>query len=106
MPKLTPAMRDLLTKNDGCWACRKVNAGHKSWNCPEYPRDEAKVKKETVSIVDGHVVQLLEESESESDSSAYPSIPIISVEAMIQDTPIIAGINSGATVNLISEEIV
>ena len=93
LPKLTPAMRDLLTKNDGCWACRKVNAGHKSWNCPEYPRDEAKVKKETVSIVDGHVVQLLEESESESDSSAYPSIPIISVEATIQDTPIIAGID-------------
>jgi hypothetical protein len=34
MPKLTPALRAELIANNGCFRCRKQNAGHRAHNCP------------------------------------------------------------------------
>ena len=63
-------------------------------------------KSRWFSIVDGYVSSKSIEPEFESESeSSYSSVPIISVKAEIQGTPLEAGIDSGATINLISEEI-
>ena len=34
IPKLTPEMRDKLMANNGCFRCRKYNAGHLARDCP------------------------------------------------------------------------
>ena len=58
--KLSLEERKILDENNGCYACRKINAGHWSKDCPDFKRNkdnrETKVKRETVSIVDEYVV--------------------------------------------------
>ena len=61
--------------------------------------------------MDDYVVRVSNESvepefESESESSPYSSVPIISVKAEVQGTPLEAGIDSGATINLLDEKVV
>ncbi|KZT18016.1 hypothetical protein NEOLEDRAFT_1152831 [Neolentinus lepideus HHB14362 ss-1] len=41
LPKMTPAERDLLSKNKGCFKCRRINVDHVSTNCPNgYPNPD------------------------------------------------------------------
>src|SRR5579859_483656 len=95
--KLTDSERKYLDENNGCYWCRKINAGHMSRDCPDRIEAERKkeVKKESVSTLDA-VVQ------SESDSEY--SVPTINVDVEIQDRPIPAAlIDTGSTVNLIDK---
>ena len=40
--KITQAERDYLSKNNGCFFCRQINAGHMSPDCPELKEAEKK----------------------------------------------------------------
>ena len=106
-PKLTDEERKLLIENNGCFACRKVNAGHIAPNCPEFPQTRGAVKKEIVSIVNGYVVRhAVDTIESEPESS-YSSVPVVTVPIRIQNAEAInSGIDSGATINVISPRMV
>jgi hypothetical protein len=77
-----------------------VNAGHLSKDCPEFP----KVKKEVVSIIGEYVVhrQVSVNSDSESDPASHSSIPMITIPIKIRLAVVDAGVDSGATINLIS----
>lgn len=110
--KLTDEERVLLSQNNGCFKCRKINAGHMSYDCPEEKRGESSrstgaVKKEEVSIVDGYVVRRpVSPSELESESDFYSPIPIITIPTRIQRAVVSAGVDSGASVNVISPHVV
>ena len=101
--KLSDEEKELLDRNKGCYSCRKINAGHGSWNCPEYGRDDAhvNVKKEVVSIVDRYVVRQTI-SESDSESNAYHSVPVITIPTRIQSATVNSGVDCGASINVIS----
>ena len=114
--KLTQEERDILSANKGCFACRRVNAGHYYMDCPEYSGERrTSVKKEVVSIVDGYVVRRPAPDPSDNVSldndemepfDPYPSVPMITVPAKIQSAVVEAGVDCGASLNLISPDAV
>ena len=72
-PRLTDTEREKLRANNGCFTCRKMNAGHWSSDCPEKAKfaklkqTNVYVKKESVDVV-GEV----EEANELSDSYSCP----------------------------------
>ena len=79
--------------------CRKVNAGHVIRNCPELGNV---VNKEVVRIVDDYVVHRTIDDESEDSADPHPSVPIINLSAMIPNTILTIGVDSSATIRVIS----
>ena len=110
--KLTDEERALLRENNGCFKCRKINAGHMSYDCPEGRKGDSYrgadvVKKEEVSIVDGYVVRRpVSPSEMELESGPYLPVPIITVPTRIQQAAVRAGVDPGASINVISPRVV
>jgi hypothetical protein len=102
--KLTEEERTYLTRNRGCYNCRKINADHIALNCPDLPEALVKareVKKESVSAL-GAVV----ESDSDSEySRSCSSVPTIKIAMSIEDTDFPSSlVDCGATINLISSD--
>ena len=104
---ITDSERAYLRANNGCFWCRKINAGHMSNSCPEFltwkaAKDKASgVEKAKATVSEIAVVS--SESDSESD---YP-VPSIVLETEIQGS--IAEdslIDCGATVNLVDSNFV
>ena len=109
--KLTEEEKKLLVANKGCFLCRKINAGHIASNCPERKGSSTSnptqtVKREEVSIIDGYVVRHPVSSEFESESDSYSSVPIITVPTKIQQSIVHAGVDPGASINVISPRVV
>ena len=98
--KITDAERDYLRKNNGCFFCRKINAGHMSMDCPELKeaekKKEATAKKESVSAL-GAIV--------ESDSDSEYSRSTIKIATIIENTTMDPSlVDCGATISLISSD--
>jgi hypothetical protein len=112
--KLTDEDREILKTHNGCTNCRRVNVDHGWWNCPDKKSNTRidntidKSEKETNKVKKESVNQVIDSSstdESESDSE-YSSVPTIKIRATLQGTPIQGVTDSGATVNLLSSELV
>ena len=105
-PRLTDKEQELLDKNERCYAYRRIKARHMSYNCPDWKRgrtSKGHVKKEEVSIVDGYVVcRDISPSESDTETNAYSSVSVITVPTHIQEARVDSGVDSGATINVIS----
>ena len=104
-PKLSTRERTTLIANDGCFACRKINAGHVANDCPEFKdqKDNSKVKKE--SMVKEESVNDMSVVESESESP-YSSVPVITVPAEVQGVSVTALADCGASINVLSTDTV
>ena len=104
-PKLSTRERTTLIANDGCFACRKINAGHVANDCPEFKdqKDNSKVKKE--SMVKEESVNDMSVVESESESP-YSSVPVITVPAEVQGASVTALADGGASINVLSTDTV
>jgi hypothetical protein len=102
--KLTDAERQYLKDNKGCYRCREVNVNHVAANCPKFINRPANVvvkKEESVSQVSAIV------SEFESSESYPPSsIPPIPVSIEVDGIPAQSIPDTGATVNVLSEDLV
>ena len=99
----------MLRDNYGCFACRGVSAGHIAANCPYKDNHDVSDKpiKEEVAIVDGFVVtRTATTAESDTGSEHYHSVPIITVPTKIQRAVIRSGIDSGASINMITPKMV
>ena len=80
-PKLTDAEREVLVANNSCFKCRRVNAGHISYDCPKGRRASSttSIKREEVSIVDGYIVRRLSPEQDVESPPYYCSVPTIVV---------------------------
>jgi len=104
---ITDADRVYLRANDGCFWCRKINAGHISNSCPEFLAwKAAKEKGSSMERAKGTVSEIVvaaSESDSESD---YP-VPSIVFKTEIQGTSADNSmVDCGATVNLVDSKFV
>ena len=101
--KLTDTERDYLRRNNGCYFCRKINAGHMSNSCPDFIAWKATKEKKNQSGKDKATVSELVVVESDSDSE-YP-VPSIVLETELQGSTAKSSlIDCGAMVNLVDSE--
>jgi len=99
--KLSDDDRENLRNNNGCFWCRKINAGHIAKDCPDRLESERakEVKKESVSAL-GAVV----ESDPDSEYSCS-SVSTIKLATMIRNVEFPSSLaDCGATVNVISSD--
>jgi hypothetical protein len=106
--KLSDSDRRLLMENDGCFFCRKFNAGHKADTCPKRAKfleeKDAKAKEAKKESISALVV----ESDSDSEYSLRPkSVPTIKIVSRIAGTVFPSTlVDSGAMINVVSEDTV
>jgi hypothetical protein len=107
---LTDQEREFLHNNKGCFRCRRTNVDHIAPNCPERNGATARaskgpiVKMETLdAIVDGF--DSLDLYPPSSSCASDTPRPIVMV-AKIQGTSTQALMDSGASINAISQEVV
>jgi hypothetical protein len=105
--RITDEDRAYLRANNGCFWCRKINAGHIASDCPEFLVWKAAKDKEAAGSKAATVseLQVFQVDESSSDSE-YP-VPSIVLETKLQDTSAKNSlIDCGATVNLVDSNFV
>ena len=118
--KITQPERDFLSANNGCFFCRKTNAGHMSNECPELKIfQERKAKKEAeVNAMQFQSVDAMDIGEDCSKSpckqpvtpKSWPKAPAarppILVNVKVQNVCTPAIIDTGATTNAVSVRLV
>jgi hypothetical protein len=96
---LSDEERSMLMKFGGCFYCKKIRAGHRSWECPERkkggigPQREVMVKKEMVN-------SMSVEEENEDLVEAYSSSRPIVVKAKVKQHQTTALVDPGAAINI------
>jgi hypothetical protein len=101
---LSDEERSMLMKFGGCFYCKKIRAGHRSWECPERkkggirPPKEVIIKKETVN-------SMSVEEENEDPVEAYSSFRPIVVKAKVKQHETTALVDPGAAINIMDPTI-
>ena len=107
-PKLTESEQEYLSKNRGCWFCRKINVDHIVSSCPEKKMPSLAATKGELKEVKKEFINALVIVESESDSeylSCPKSVPTIKLAAKIGDATLpVLLVNCGAIINLLSSD--
>src|SRR5271170_295175 len=107
-PPITQAEKEYLQSVNGCYYCRKEQAGHMSMDCPERAAHDA--RKSAYEARKQELNYLSSRDEDESDFvDAYPSssvIPPIVIPAKVDDTKVQALVDTGGSSNFISQKVV
>ena len=110
LTKLSEPEKDYLSKNKGCFNCRKINAGHIAPDCWEDHSGsgifvKGKFLKKEFIKKEPSVSTLVVESKSDSEYSRPRSVPTIKIAAEVNGASLPSSLaDCGAMINVISED--